>query len=199
MYKRSYSTKSQNRNKGPRRNEMIIASKVLLIDEKGENLGEVSTQDALAKAKKAQLDLVEMTTGNTPPVCRIMDYSKYRFEQKKKLKDSRKKSRPKEMKEYKFTAVIEQNDINFRVKRAIQYLDKGHNVRITMFRKGRQSKEIANEKMDEILTYFHGYSTIEPEISREGRRSFITYKANAKTKNKQNSKKENKENKPKGK
>jgi len=199
MYKRSYSTKRQNRDKGPRRNEMIIASTVLLIDDKGENLGEVSIQDALTKAKTAQLDLVEMTTGNTTPVCRLMDYSKYRFEQKKKLKDGRKRSRPKEMKEYKFTAVIEQNDIDFRVKRAKQYLDKGHNVRVTMFRKGRQSKELANEKMDEILTYFDGYSTIEPEISREGRRSFITYKANAKTKNKQNSKKENKENKPKGK
>jgi translation initiation factor IF-3 len=195
MYTRSYSTKRQNRDKGPKRNEMIIASSVLLIDEKNENLGEVKTPEALAKAKAVSLDLVEVSSENTPPVCRIMDYSKYRFEQKKKLKDGRKRSRPKEMKEYKFTAVIEQNDINFRVKRAIQYLDKGHNVRITMFRKGRQSREIAQEKMEEILTYFDGYSTIEPEISREGRRSFITYKANAKTKNKQNSTKENKEDK----
>ena len=193
-----YSTRRDNRDKGPNRNQMIRASEVLLIDENNEKVGVVPIQVAQARANEIGVDLVEVSTNTTPPVCRIMDYSKFVYEQNKKQKDSKKKTKQKEMKEFRFTPVIAQGDIDFRVKRSKEFLDKGHSVRITMFRKGRQSRELAEEKLREILTYFDGYSTIEPEISREGRRSFITYKANAKAKNKQNSSEKVEENKPEG-
>lgn len=168
---------------GPRKNHQIRVSEVLLIDENNENVGLTPIQVAQSKANDAGLDLVEVSPEATPPVCKIMDYSKYLYEQKKKLKANKKKSKQKEMKEFRFTPVIDVGDINFRVRRALDYLKKGHNVRITMFRKGRQSRELAKEKLEEILTYFDDYSTIETEISREGRRSFITFKPDGKAKN----------------
>jgi translation initiation factor IF-3 len=102
-----------------------------------------------------------------------MDYSKYMYRQKKKQRKNRQKS--KEMKEFKFSPVIDIGDINTRVRRAIEYLEKGHPVRITMYRKGRQSKEQAEEVFTEILTNFNEYSTIEPKPKTEGRNMYITY------------------------
>ena len=90
-------------------------------------------------------------------------------------------------------------DINFKVKRAYHYLDKGHNVRITMYRKGRQTVEMADSKFAEILTKFDGYSSIEPEPKREGRRTFITFKSDGKAKKQENSSKETEKDEEKGK
>lgn len=193
-----------------RKNHMIKAKEVLLVDENGENLGAVSLQDALRKANDAGLDLVEVGSKTNPPVCRIIDYSKYLYEQRKKQKTGKKTGKPKQMKEFKFTPVIETHDSEHRIRRAKEYLSKGHNVRITMYRKGRQPIEQANETFNEILTNFADYSSIEPEPKREGRKIFVTYKSTVKQpiakngtsketkQNKQDSPKEIKEIKPKG-
>jgi translation initiation factor IF-3 len=152
---------------------MIRAPKVRVITDDGDNLGVMDTQEALAKAQELNLDLVEIGAKAKPPVCKIMDYSKYMYRQKKKQRKNRQKS--KDMKEFKFSPVIDIGDINTRVRRATEYLEKGHPVRITMYRKGRQSREQAEKVFNEILTNFDEYSTIEPKPKKEGRNMYITY------------------------
>jgi translation initiation factor IF-3 len=119
------------------------------------------------------LDLVEISPNAKPPVCKIMDYSKYMYRQEKKRRKNRQKS--KDMKEFKFSPVIDIGDINTRVRRATEYLEKGHPVRITMYRRGRQSREQAEKVFEEILTNFEEYSTIEPKPKKEGRNMYITF------------------------
>jgi translation initiation factor IF-3 len=171
------------RNKGPRVNKYIRASKVQLIDQEGENQGVVPIGEALNLAKEAQLDLVEVGPKVSPPVCKIMDFSKYLYEQNKKQRGN-KKGKAKEQKEFRFSPVIEKADIEHRVRRAKEYLDKGHPVRLVMQKKGRQPMDLAKETFAEILTNFDDYSTIEAEPKRDRNRIIITFKANGKTKNK---------------
>jgi translation initiation factor IF-3 len=170
-------------NKGPRINEYIRVSEVQLIDEKGENVGIIETKQALSLAKKAELDLVEVGANVKPPVCKIMDFSKYLYTLNKKNR-SNKKGKVKEMKEFRFSPVIEQGDINHRVKRSKEYLDKGHPVKLVMQKRGRQPMEQAKEVFGEILTNFSDYSSIEAEPKYEGNRISITYKSDGKTENK---------------
>jgi translation initiation factor IF-3 len=171
------------RRKGPRVNKYIRASKVQLIDQEGENQGVVPIGEALNLAKEAQLDLVEVGPKVSPPVCKIMDFSKYLYEQNKKQRGN-KKGKAKEQKEFRFSPVIEKADIEHRVRRAKEYLDKGHPVRLVMQKKGRQPMDLAKETFAEILTNFDDYSSIEAEPKRDRNRIIITFKANGKTKNK---------------
>jgi translation initiation factor IF-3 len=171
------------RNKGPRVNKYIRASKVQLIDQEGENQGVVPIGEALNLAKEAQLDLVEVGPKVSPPVCKIMDFSKYLYEQNKKQRGN-KKGKAKEQKEFRFSPVIEKADIEHRVRRAKEYLDKGHPVRLVMQKKGRQPMDLAKETFAKILTNFDDYSSIEAEPKRDRNRISITFKADGKTKNK---------------
>ncbi|MBI2356481.1 translation initiation factor IF-3 [Candidatus Dojkabacteria bacterium] len=172
---------------GPRRNEFIRVPKVMVIDDTGTNLGLMATDEAIRLAQSKDLDLVEVGTTN-PPVCKIIDYSKYVYEQNKKQRKS--KNKAKEMKEFKFSPVIDVGDVEIRVRRGKEFISKGHNVRLTMVRKGRQTHEQALQVFKDILTNFEGYSTIEPEKKVEGKTIFITFKANGKAKNPENSNKE---------
>jgi translation initiation factor IF-3 len=156
---------------------------VQLIDQEGENQGVVPIGEALNLAKEAQLDLVEVGPKVSPPVCKIMDFSKYLYEQNKKQRGN-KKGKAKEQKEFRFSPVIEKADIEHRVRRAKEYLDKGHPVRLVMQKKGRQPMDLARETFAEILTNFDDYSTIEAEPKRDRNRIIITFKADGKTKNK---------------
>lgn len=182
---------------GPRRNTFIRSPKVQLITEDGENKGIVDTQEALNMARESGLDLVEVGSSANPPVCKILDYSKYMYEQKKKARKS-KTHKSKQLKEFKFSPVIDIADKETRIRRAKEFLSKGHPVRLTMWIKGRQSKEQAKEVFAEILTNFADYSSIEAEPQHEDRQIFITYHLDGKTKNKQNSKEEGEIDKPEG-
>jgi len=182
---------------GPRKNSYIRVPKVQLITETGENIGEIDTSKALQMAQEAELDLVEVGANAKPPVCKIMDYSKYVYEQNKKARKN-KSNKNKSLKEFKFSPVIDVGDKNTRIRRAKEFLDKGHPVKLTMWIKGRQSREQAKEVFTDILTNFTDYSSIEAEPHHEGRQINITYRLDGKTKNKQNSKEENKANKPEG-
>lgn len=168
---------------GPRVNEYIRVPKVQLINEKGENEGVVETEMARQKAQDSGLDLVEVSSNINPPVCKIMDLSKYMYEQNKK-KRANKAGKVKEQKEFRFTPVMDIGDTNHRIKRAIEFLDKGHPVKLTMVKKGRQDMELTQSTFAEILTNFTDYSSIEAEPKREGDRISITFKKNGKTKNK---------------
>lgn len=165
-------------------NNFIRADKVLVIDDEGNNLGEMDKNAAVDLAKSKGFDLVAVGASANPPVCRIMDYAKFLYEQKKKLKKSKLTGKLKEMKEFRFSPVIEEHDMTTKVRRAKEFLDKGHNVRISMLRRGRQSKDQAKEVFTNLLTNFVDYSTIEPEPKEEGKKIFITYKSDGKTKNK---------------
>jgi translation initiation factor IF-3 len=172
----SYKSKSyQSRDRGPRRNRAIGVPEVRVIDSKEENQGIMKTEDALNLAKERGLDLVEVAPEAKPPVCKLIDYSKYLYRQNKKKRKQHQK--PKEMKEFRFSPVIEQHDIDTRVRRAKNYLDKGHNVRVTIFRKGRHTRQQSRDMMEKVLTYFENYDTIEASPKEENRKLFITLKA----------------------
>ena len=164
------------KSRGPRVNQEIRESEVQLIDNKGENKGVVKIDEAIKLSKEQQLDLVEVGATAKPPVCKVMDFSKYLYEQKKKSRKN--KSKTKEQKEFRFSPVIETADIEHRVKRAKEYLDKNHPVRLVMQKRGRQSMDLAREVFAEILTNFSDYSSIEAGPKREGNRISITFKAN---------------------
>ena len=172
-----------NKFSGPKRNEYIRVPEVQLIGKDGENIGVIKTPEALQLAKSVNLDLVEVGPNVKPPVCKIMDFSKYIYAQNKKSRQN-KKGKAKETKEFRFTPVIEAADIDHRVKRAKEYLSKGHPVKIVMQKKGRQTREQAIEVFNQILTNFSDYSSIEAETKFEGNRIFNTFKPNGKTENK---------------
>ena len=175
---------------GTRVNEQIRVPKVLLIDSSGKNIGETDTYVALQMARDAELDLVEVGANSNPPVCRIMDYSKYIYEQKKKQRKN-KAGKAKELKEFRFSVVIDKYDMDTRIRRALEFLEKGHPVKITVTRKGRQPYQQMKEVFSQILTNFSEYSSIESEPKSESNSISITLKGDGKTKNKQNSNKEN--------
>ena len=175
---------------GTRINERIRVPTVLVINHEGENIGEVDTQEAIRMAKEVELDLVEVSPNAKPPVCRIMDFSKYIYEQKKKLRKN-KAGKAKDLKEFKFSPVIDVGDMNTRVRRAKEFLDKDHPVKITIQKKGRQPYEQMKEVFNEILTNFTEYSTIEAEPKGTFNSISVTFKKNVTSKNKQNGNKEN--------
>lgn len=186
-----FNTQKPKKDFGTRVNEQIRVPTVLLIDNNGSNIGEINTYTALQMAKDAELDLVEVSPNSKPPVCRIMDYSKYIYEQKKKVRKN-KAGKAKDLKEFRFSVVIDEFDMNVRIKRALEFLEKGHPVKITVTRKGRQPYEQMKEVFSKILTNFSEYSSIESEPKSESNNISITLKGDGKTKNKQNSNKESK-------
>ncbi|NLE31151.1 translation initiation factor IF-3 [Candidatus Dojkabacteria bacterium] len=192
-----FNNQRSNKDLGVKINDWIRVPKVLLIDEKGENLGEVDTIKAKEMARAVELDLVEVGATSNPPVCRIMDFSKYIYEQKKKLRKN-KTGKAKDLKEFRFSAVIDVGDMNTRIRRAKEFLEKGHPVKITTIKKGRQPYEQMKGVFNEILTNFTEYCSIEPEPKSEFNSITITFKKDGKTKNKQNSNKESKAIQPEG-
>lgn len=164
-------------------NEWIRVPKVFLIDNEGTSHGEIQTDIARNMAKEVGLDLVEVSPNAQPPVCRIMDYSKYVYEQKKKLRKN-KAGKTKDLKEFRFSPVIDTGDMNTRIRRAKEFLEKGHPVKITAQKKGRQQYNQMKEVFDQILTNFTEYSSIEPEPKSESNSISITFKKNVTSKNK---------------
>ncbi len=191
------SNQKSKRDIGTRVNEWIRVPSVLLIDSKGNNLGEVNTDEARKMAKEVELDLVEVGPNTIPPVCKIMDFSKYVYEQKKKLRKN-KAGKIKDLKEFRFSPVIDTGDMNTRIRRAKEFLEKGHPVKITAIKKGRQPYDQMKQVFNDVLTNFTEYCSIEPEPKSEFNSISITFKKNVTTKNKQNSNKENKAIQPQG-
>lgn len=108
------------------------------MDENGEQAGVVSIQDALERADVAELDLVEVAPNSTPPVCRLMDYSKFKYEKAKKAKEAKKKQKVIQNKEVRFRPNIEDHDLQTKVSKAREFLDDGDRVKITIMFRGRE-------------------------------------------------------------
>jgi translation initiation factor IF-3 len=119
-------------------NSKIRAVRVLVIDENGENLGEMSIQDALNKATGANLDLVEVSSGKTVPVCKVMDFGKWKYEQAKKLKKSKNSLQKQVTKEIKFRPNTSDNDLTYRAKSVVKFLSAGYRVKLYVRFKGRE-------------------------------------------------------------
>lgn len=133
-------------------NHQISANEVRLISEDGKMLGIVKTKDALKRANEADLDLVEISPTAEPPVCRIMDFSKYYYQKEKKVKEARKKKHEVEIKEIKFGPNTEEHDFNFKKNNAIKFLKQHNKVKFTVRFRGRQMahKELGYDVLERL-------------------------------------------------
>ncbi|MGD9638482.1 MAG: translation initiation factor IF-3 [Alphaproteobacteria bacterium] len=127
---------------GPRANEEINNATVRLIDENGENIGVVATKEAIKRAYEAGLDLVEVSPNVDPPVCKIIDYGKYKYEAQKKKADAKKKQKVVNIKELKIRPLIEDHDYDVKLKAAKRFIEDGDKVKFTMRFRGREMANI---------------------------------------------------------
>ena len=125
-------------NTGPRINDQIRAREVRLIDETGQNVGIVSKFDALARAEEAGLDLVEVSPDAEPPVCKILDYGKYKFQEQKKAAEARKNQKIVELKEIKMRPGIDDHDYDVKMRAIKRFFEDGDKVKITLRFRGRE-------------------------------------------------------------
>lgn len=154
-------------------NEQIRAREVMLIGPNGEQLGIKPLKDALTLASYAGFDLVLMSPNAKPPVCKIMDYNKFKYEKKKQNKENLKKQRERnlEMKEYRLTVSIDVHDFNTRVKNSSKYLEKGHKIKASIRFKGREMVHIDRGKdvLHRFAEALSEISTVEQKPVLDGR------------------------------
>ncbi|CDO01669.1 translation initiation factor IF-3 [Oceanobacillus picturae] len=156
-------------------NEKIRAREVRLIDSNGDQLGVKSRQEALEIAQTRNLDLVLVAPNAKPPVCRIMDYGKFRFEQQKKEKEARKKQKIINVKEVRFTPGIGDHDFETKLKNARKFLEKGDKVKAAVRFRGRAitHKELGREVLDRFAEEVKDIATVETKPKMEGRNMFM--------------------------
>lgn len=156
-------------------NEKIRAREVRLIDSNGDQLGVKTRQEALEIAQTRNLDLVLVATNAKPPVCRIMDYGKYRYEQQKKEKEARKKQKIINIKEVRFTPGIGDHDFETKVKNAKKFLEKGDKLKASVRFRGRAitHKELGQEVLTRLAEELKDVATIESKPKMEGRNMFM--------------------------
>ena len=157
--------------KGPRTNEKIRASEVQVINSEGKNLGTLSTKEAIEIAKQENLDLIEISPNANPPVCKIIDIGKYKYDLQKKANKAKKKQKIISLKEIKLRPVTEIHDYNFKIKNAQKFLEKGDKVKFTVRFKGRemQHTHLGNELMDRIINDTSKLGKIEVSPKFEGK------------------------------
>ncbi|WP_112181579.1 MULTISPECIES: translation initiation factor IF-3 [Paraliobacillus] len=157
-------------------NEKIRAREVRLIDSNGDQLGVKSRQEALEIAQTRELDLVLVAPTAKPPVCRIMDFGKFRFEQQKKEKEARKKQKIINLKEVRLSPGIEEHDFNTKLRNARKFLDKGDKVKVSIRFRGRAitHKELGQKVLVRMAEECKDLSTIEQRPKMEGRSMFLT-------------------------
>ena len=138
------------KDRGPRSNNRITSPDVQVISSDGENLGVLNLSEAIKKAKNEGLDLIEIAPNANPPVCKIMDMGKYRYDAQKKANKAKKKQKKIELKEIKLRPVTEVHDYTFKIKNAQKFISKGDKVKFTIKFKGRelQHSHLGNELMD---------------------------------------------------
>ncbi len=156
-------------------NEQIKASKVQLIDENGEKKGLISLSEALELAYDKKLDLVMVSPNLEMPVCKIMNYGKYKFEQAKREKEARKKQKTFEVKEIRITPNIEQHDFEFKAKNARKFLEDGNKVKITLKFRGREMNyiKLGEEVLQKFIEELSDISVPEKKPVLEGKNMFI--------------------------
>ena len=159
------------RPKGPKANERIRAPEVQVISSDGKNLGTLSTQEAINIAKQEGLDLIEISPNANPPVCKIIDIGKYKYDQQKKAHKAKKKQKIMNLKEIKLRPVTEIHDYNFKIKNAQKFLEKGDKVKFTVKFRGRemQHTHLGNQLMDRIINDTSKLGKVEVNPKLEGK------------------------------
>lgn len=158
-------------NNDPMINEEIRDREVRLIDSDGAQLGIMPTQAAMQKAEEKGLDLVKIVPNARPPVCKLMNYDKHRYEQAKRAREQRKNQRIVELKEVQLSATIEENDIQTRYKNAMKFLEAGDKVKVSIRFRGRQMAHtnIGRDIMIDFAKRLEEYGTVERMPKQEGR------------------------------
>jgi translation initiation factor IF-3 len=152
-------------------NEKIRSRQVRLISSKGDQLGILSLEDALNEAQNVGLDLVEVAPNSDPPVCRVMDYGKFRYEASKKVQEARKKTRGGQMKEIKLRPHTEDHDLGFKVQNVKKFLDKKHRVKVSVFFRGREMAfmKAGDDLLKRVAEEVSEIGTVDQPPSREAR------------------------------
>jgi translation initiation factor IF-3 len=152
-------------------NEMIQVREVRLIDEKGEQRGIIPTAEALQIARQAGMDLVEVSPNANPPVCKLLDYGKFKFEQEKKLRESRKRQKQVRLKEIRMQPKIEEHDLGFKTKHIREFLDEGFKVKVTVRFRGREMAhtELGRNVLNRILEILEDSYVLDRPPQMEGR------------------------------
>lgn len=161
-------------------NEQIKDKEVRVIGDDGEQLGIMTSKEAQALADEKNLDLVKISPTAKPPVCRIMDYSKFKFDKAKKEKEARKKQKVVSIKELRLSPNIDSHDVQVKVKKAIEFLKNGDKVKISIKFRGRElgHTNIANEIMNDFANQVSEYSVVEkaPKMEAKSMAMFLSPK-----------------------
>ena len=152
-------------------NEQIRAKEVRLVSSDGEQLGVVSIAEAMAKAEEAELDLVLIAPTAKPPVCKIIDYSKYKYELARREKEAKKKQKVIEVKEVRLSPNIDTNDLNTKIGSARRFLEKGNKVKVTLRFRGREMARMFKSKyiLDDFAEALSEVAVIDKPSKAEGR------------------------------
>lgn len=152
-------------------NEQIRDKEVRLIGENGDQLGVMSAKEAMKLAQEAELDLVKIAPTAKPPVCKIIDYGKYRYEQARKEKEAKKKQKTVEVKEVRLSPNIDTNDFNTKVNNAKKFIQKGNKVKVTLRFRGREMAHMQTSKhiLDDFADMLKDVAAVEKSAKIEGR------------------------------
>ena len=163
------------KHKGPRSNNRIVSAEVQVISSEGQNLGILNTQEAITIAKNEGLDLIEIAQNAKPPVCKIMDMGKYKYDAQKKANKAKKKQKKIEIKEIKLRPVTEIHDYTFKIKNAQKFLSKGDKVKFTIKFKGRelQHSNLGDELMQKIKTDMEKLGKVELQPKFDGKQMIM--------------------------
>ncbi|MBE6463363.1 MAG: translation initiation factor IF-3 [Alphaproteobacteria bacterium] len=160
---------------GPRINREIKAKEVRLINYNGENLGVVSTHEALKIAEEVGLDLIEISPQVNPPVCKVLDYGKYKYEMQKKKNEAKKNQKVVSIKELKLRPMIEAHDYEVKLKQAKKFLSQGDKVKFTMRYKGREmsANDMGKEILNKLIEDLEGLCKVDAAPKAEGKQVFM--------------------------
>ena len=174
LHKQNYFQK-RTKPKGPRANERIRAQQVQVISSEGKNLGTLSTQEALNIARQEGLDLIEISPNANPPVCKIIDIGKYKYDLQKKASKAKKKQKVINLKEIKLRQVTEIHDYNFKIKNAQRFLTKGDKVKFTVQFRGRemQHTDLGHQLMERIINDTKALGKVEVNPKFEGKQMIM--------------------------
>ena len=152
-------------------NEQIRDREVRLIGENGEQLGIMSAREAMKIASEADLDLVKIAPKAQPPVCKSVDYGKYRYEQSRREKEAKKKQKTVELKEVRLSPNIDTNDLNTKVNNAKKFIGKGNRVKVTLRFRGREMAHVQQSKhiLDDFAKLLEDVAVVEKPAKMEGR------------------------------
>ena len=152
-------------------NEQIRDREVRLISEDGEQLGVMSSKDAMKLAKEANLDLVKISPNAKPPVCKIIDYGKFRYEQARKEKEAKKKQKITDVKVLRLSPNIDQNDLNTKANQARKFITKGDKVKVELRFRGREMAHMGTSKhiLDTFYAQVEDIALVEKPAKLEGR------------------------------